>query len=71
LTGLIEERKVEPNSELGGAIKYLQKRWTELTHFLRILVEICRSNRVNPFDYMLAVVRNAARAKADPGAWMP
>jgi transposase len=31
LTGLIKEKKVEPNSELGGAIKYLQKRWTELT----------------------------------------
>jgi hypothetical protein len=36
LSGLIQERKVEPNSELGGAIKYLEKRWTQLTQFLRI-----------------------------------
>ena len=36
LTGLIEDRKVEPNSELGGAIQYLEKRWTQLTRFLRI-----------------------------------
>ena len=112
LTGLIEGRKVEPNSELGGAIKYLQKRWTQLTQFLRIpgapldnneaervlkrcilhrknslhyktdrgarvgdlfmsLVETCRANGVNPFDYMMAVVRNAAVVKADPGRWMP
>lgn len=112
LTGLIEGRKVEPNSELGGAIKYLQKRWTQLTQFLRIpgapldnneaervlkrsilhrknslhyktergarvgdlfmsLVETCRANQVNPFEYMMAVVRNAPAAKADPGRWMP
>jgi hypothetical protein len=36
LSGLIQEKKVEPNSDLGGAIKYLEKRWTQLTQFLRI-----------------------------------
>ena len=111
-TELIDGRKVEPNSGLGGAIAYRQKRWTELTQFLRIpgapidnneaerilkrcilhrknslhyrtnrgarvgdlfmsLVETCRSNRVNPFEYRMAVVRNAAVAKTDPGRWMP
>ena len=30
-----EEKLVEPNSGLGGAIKYMQKRWTKLTRFLR------------------------------------
>ena len=111
-TELIDGRKVEPNSGLGGAIAYRQKRWTELTQFLRIpgapidnneaerilkrcilhrknslhyrtnrgarvgdlfmsLVETCRSNRVNPFEYRMAVVRNAAVAKTDPRRWMP
>jgi hypothetical protein len=111
-TELIESKKVEPNSGLGGAIAYMQARWTELTQFLRVpgapmdnnqaeriikmailhrknslfyrtqqgadvgdlfmsLVQTCRSNGVNPFHYMLAVVRNAASAKANPGAWMP
>lgn len=111
-TGLIEGRKVEPNSRLGGAIGYMEKRWTKLTQFLRIpgapldnneaerilkrcilhrknslhyrttrgarvgdlfmsMVETCRANGVNPFEYMMAVVRNAAAAKADPGRWMP
>jgi transposase len=31
-----EERKVEPNSGLGEAIKYMQKHWSNLTTFLRM-----------------------------------
>lgn len=31
-----ENRRVEPNSPLGNAIKYSLKRWTELTRFLEI-----------------------------------
>jgi hypothetical protein len=30
------ERRVEPNSGLGEAIKYMQKHWEELTLFLRV-----------------------------------
>lgn len=35
LTAQLEEKKVEPNSGLGGAIAYLLKYWTRLTLFLR------------------------------------
>ena len=31
----LEDKKVEPNSGLGKAIKYMQKHWKELTLFLR------------------------------------
>jgi transposase len=31
----IDQKKVEPNSSLGEAIRYMQKRWTRLTLFLR------------------------------------
>lgn len=31
----LEEKKVEPNSGLGKAIKYMRKHWNELTLFLR------------------------------------
>jgi transposase len=31
-----DERKVEPNSALGGAIRYMQKHWEELTRFLSV-----------------------------------
>ena len=35
LQGLVDGKRVEPNSGLGDAIAYLQKRWTEMTLFLR------------------------------------
>jgi transposase len=31
-----DERRVEPNSALGGAIRYMQKHWPELTRFLTV-----------------------------------
>jgi transposase len=31
-----DERLIEPNSALGAAILYMQKRWSELTLFLRL-----------------------------------
>lgn len=111
-TELLDGKKVEPNSGLGQAIDYMQKRWTQLTQFLHVpgapidnneserilktailhrknslfyrsergaqvgdlfmsFVQTCRSNAVNPFDYMMAVVANAAAAHSDPASWMP
>ena len=35
LTAQLEEKKVEPNSGLGGAIQYLLNHWQRLTLFLR------------------------------------
>jgi rubredoxin len=32
----IKERKIEPNSSLGGAIEYMTKHWDALTLFLRV-----------------------------------
>ena len=34
LTGQLDERLVEPNSSLGGAIAYMLKHWEKLTLFL-------------------------------------
>lgn len=31
-----DQRTIEPNSTLGAAIRYMQKRWSELTLFLRV-----------------------------------
>jgi transposase len=36
MTQQVEERRVEPNSRLGGAFDYLLKRWKSLTRFLEI-----------------------------------
>lgn len=40
------ERIIEPNSSLGAAILYMQKRWTELTLFLRVAGAPLDSNTV-------------------------
>lgn len=106
------EKRIEPNSGLGGAIDYLLSRWESLTRFLRTpgapldnnvterllkssilhrknsmhyrtqrgadvgdrfmsVIETCRANGVNPFDYMMTLVRNPEAVKADPENWMP
>jgi len=108
----MDQKKVEPNSALGGAIAYLLDRWETLTRFLRVpgapldnneterllkssilhrknslhyktqrgadvgdafmtVIETCRANGENPFDFILAVTRNSEAARADPGKWMP
>lgn len=33
-------------------------------------METWRANGINPFDYTMAVIRNAAAAKTGPGRWM-
>lgn len=37
MASLLDERLVEPNSELGKAIKYMQRHWVKLTRFLTVL----------------------------------
>lgn len=106
------ERIVEPNSALGAAILYMQKRWSELTLFLRVegapldnntseralkkailhrknalfyrtlagahvgdvfmsLIHTAELNDVAPFEYLVALQRNAVDLAANPAAWMP
>lgn len=36
MANLIDERQVEPNSELGKSIKYMQKHWPKLSRFLSV-----------------------------------
>lgn len=36
MASLLAERRVEPNSDLGAAIKYMQKHWEKLTRFLTV-----------------------------------
>ena len=108
----IEQRQVEPNSALGGAIGYCLERWEDLTRFLEVpgapldnnlverllkaailhrkssmfyktckgaavgdrfmsLIQTCAANAVNPFDYLMAVVKNAETAGQAPKLWLP
>jgi transposase len=106
-----DQRIIEPNSTLGAAILYMQKRWSELTLFLRMdapldnnvcervlkkailhrknayfyrtlegarvgdifmsLIHTAELNHIAPFDYLVALQRNAAAVAANPADWMP
>ena len=37
MASLLNEKIIEPNSELGKAIKYMQKRWMPMTRFLTVV----------------------------------
>jgi transposase len=109
-----DQRIIEPNSTLGAAILYMQKRWSELTLFLRpeglgapldnnlcerilkkailhrknayfyrtlegarvgdifmSLIHTAELNHIAPFDYLVALQRNADAVAANPAHWMP
>ena len=107
-----DERLIESNSALGAAILYMQKRWLELTLFLRVegapldnntseralkkailhrknalfyrtlagahvgdvfmsLIHTAELNGIAPFEYLVALQRNAAQVTANPTVWMP
>ena len=108
----IADRKVEPNSPLGEAIRYMLKHWSELTLFLRepgapldnnlceralkrailhrknslfyqtlrgahvgdvfmSLIHSAELNRIEPFDYLTALLRHHQKVKAAPADWLP
>jgi len=35
------------------------------------LIHTCRLNRVNPYDYLLAIAKHPERVKAQPQDWLP
>jgi len=108
----IEHRKIEPNSTLGGAVKYMRKHWEKLTLFLRVpgapldnnvcerilkkailhrknamffktqnganvsdlfmsLIHTAELRKVDPFDYLTQLQRNATLLPSAPQQWMP
>jgi hypothetical protein len=35
------------------------------------LIQSCRYNEVNPFDYFMALATHPEKVRADPAAWLP
>lgn len=107
-----DKKLIEPNSGLGQAIGYMQRRWTQLTRFLHVpgapldnnicervlkmvvlhrknslayktergakvgdlfmsLIQTCRLNCTNAFDYFSALMANPAAVLADPAKFLP
>lgn len=108
----LDHKKVEPNSGLGQAIRYMLKHWAALTRFLKVpgapldnniceralkmailhrknsmsyktlrgarvgdifmsLIHTCQLNRVNPFDYLMALQQHGEKVRAHPSCWLP
>jgi transposase len=108
----LDEHRVEPNSPLGEALRYMLKHWAALTLFLRVagapldnniceralkkailhrknslfyktvygahvgdlymsLIHTAELNSVEPFPYLVALMRNADAVAAAPTAWFP
>jgi hypothetical protein len=54
-----------------NSLHYKTQRGADVGDTFMTVIETCRANGVNPFDYILAVVRNEAAVRASPGSWMP
>jgi len=108
----LDEHRVEPNSPLGEALRYMLKHWPGLTLFLRVagapldnnvceralkkailhrknslfyrtvhgayvgdlymsLIHPAELNRVEPFPWLVALMRNAEAVSKKPDAWLP
>lgn len=35
------------------------------------IIETCRLNQINAWDYLVAVVRHGRAVRRDPGSWLP
>jgi ribosomal protein RSM22 (predicted rRNA methylase) len=54
-----------------NSLFYRTQRGADVGDLFMSLVQTCRANAINPFSYMLAVVKNAQAAKLAPEQWMP
>jgi hypothetical protein len=54
-----------------NSLHYKTQRGADVGDTFMTVIETCRANEVNPFDFMLAVVRNEAAVRANPDRWMP
>jgi len=54
-----------------NSIAYKTERGAQVGDLFMSLIHSCRLNNANPFDYLVALIRNIDRVKADPAQWMP
>lgn len=108
----LDEHRVEPNSGLGQAMRYMLTHWSGLIAFTEIegapidnnlverilklvvlgrknflfyktergarigdiltsVIQTCALNKVNPFEYLVKVIRGAGEVSRDPPSWLP
>jgi transposase/predicted nucleic acid-binding Zn-ribbon protein len=54
-----------------NSLFYKTQHGSGVGDILMSLIETCRLNRINAWEYLLTLTRNAARAKAAPAAFLP
>jgi len=54
-----------------NSLFYRTQKGAHVGDLFMSLIQTCRANRINPFDYMLAVIKNAKSANASPEDWLP
>ena len=54
-----------------NSLFYKTQRGALVGDMFMSMIHTARENGVNPFDYLVALLENADRAVADPGAWLP
>lgn len=66
-----EKRLVEPNSNLGGALKYWRRHWAKLTIWLRVAGAPLDNNAMErALKQFILARKNSLLYKTEPGAWV-
>jgi transposase len=66
-----DEHLVEPNSNLGGALKYWLRHWAKLTIWLRVAGSPVDNNEIErALKQFILVRKNSLFYKTEPGAWV-
>ena len=68
----LAERLLKPAVLLRkNALFYKTEHGAAVGDILMSLIHTCALNQVNPFEYLVALIRNASRARAKPDDWLP
>ena len=54
-----------------NSLSYKTARGARVGDLFMSLVQTCRLNQINPFTYLLKLVRHSAEVAADPARWLP
>ena len=54
-----------------NSLSYKTERGAQVGDLFMSLIHTCRLNRVNPFEYLVALVRQAKEVSAHPDHWLP
>jgi hypothetical protein len=54
-----------------NSLSYKTERGAKVGDIFMSLIHTCQLNKINPFDYLLALQKNAAQVRANPSLWLP